>query len=121
MSPLTSSNTPQFATLRSPTFTGTVTVSGGQRSAYTAKTSAYPVVAATDYCIDCTSGTFTVTLPTAVGIVGQQFVIKNSSAGTITIATTSAQTIDGSASGAIALGQYDSLSVLSDGANWIIT
>jgi hypothetical protein len=46
-----------------------------QVSAYAAKTSTYQIVAATDYCIDCTSGTFTVTLPTAVGIVGQQFVI----------------------------------------------
>ena len=68
--------------------------------------------------VNITSGTFTVTLPTAVGIVGYQFVIKNSGSGTVTLATTSSQTIDGASTQTIT--QYQSLTVVSNGANWIL-
>lgn len=83
---------------------------------YRAKTATYSV-ASDDSFIDCTSGTFTVTLPTAVGAAGRQITIKNSGAGTITIATVSAQTIDGAATKSLAV-QYASATVVSDGANW---
>jgi hypothetical protein len=102
------------------TLTGKLTVGGGRRSAYAAKVAAYTIVPATDYCINCTTGTYSVTLPTASGIAGQEFVIKNSGTGVITIATTYSQTIDANASGSLTLNQYDSISVMSDGANWII-
>lgn len=101
------------AGLGSNTFTGVQT---GVRIPYAAKTSTY-TVANTDGVIDCTSGTFTVTLPTAVGITGQQFVIKNSGTGVITVATTSSQTIDG-ASTLTLTTRYTSYTVISDGANW---
>ena len=68
--------------------------------------------------VECTSGSFTVTLPTAVGCVGYQFVIKNTGSGTITLATTSAQTIDGASTQSIS--QYNALTVVSNGTNWII-
>lgn len=71
-----------------------------------------------DYTIDCVSGTFTVTLPTAVGVTGQVYVIKNSGAGTITLATTGGQTIDGSATKTAAANV--SYMVQSTGANWIV-
>lgn len=74
---------------------------------------------ATDYTYNCLSGTFTVTLPTAVGITGRIYVIKNSGAGTITIATTSSQTIDGVTTQTLST-QYSSYTVQSNGANWII-
>ena len=96
-----------------------LTWSTGVLAGYAAKTTTYGVLA-TDDTINCTSGTFTVTLLTAVGIAGQVFIIKNSGTGVITIATTSSQTIDGGASGSILLNQYDALEVQSDGANWII-
>lgn len=86
---------------------------------YVAKTANYTLVLS-DYAVNCTSGTFTLTLPTAVGCANKMFVMKNSGAGLITIATTSSQTIDGNASGALVLYQYDALTVMSDGANWII-
>jgi len=86
---------------------------------YVAKTANY-TVGVDDYTIDCTSGTFTVTLPTAVGIEGKVYNIKNSGTGLITIATTSSQTIDGYSSLDITLSRYDSLLVQSNGANWII-
>jgi len=103
------------------TLTGKLTANGGRQSAYVAKTALYTIASATDYCINCTSGTYSITLPTAVSIAGQEFIVKNSGTGVITIATTSAQTIDGGASGSIILNQYESISVMSNGANWIIT
>ena len=48
-----------------------------------------------DYLIDVTGNTVTVTLPTAVGVNGQNYVIKNRGTGVVTVATTSSQTIDG--------------------------
>lgn len=86
---------------------------------YTAQTSTY-AVASTDSVIDCTSGTFTVTLPTAASITGRAYTIKNSGTGVITVATTSAQTIDGQSTVQL-LQQYTSLTVVSDGSNWKVT
>jgi len=92
-------------------------ITGGIIRPYVAKTAVYPLTVA-DHYVHCTSGTFTLTLPTAVGIAGRDFVMKNTGAGVITIATTSAQTIDGAASGVLTLVQNDWLRVVSDGANW---
>lgn len=98
---------------------GTVNASEGIIHAYVAKTSGYTITAS-DYTINCTSGTFTVTLPTAVGATGRVYIIKNSGGGVITLNTTSGQTIDGIASGVITLSITNCMTVQSDGANWII-
>jgi hypothetical protein len=60
-----------------------------------------------------------VSLPTAVGIPGQQFEVKNSGAGTITVDPSGAETIDGASTKTLA--QYDALRIMSNGTNWIIT
>ncbi len=73
-----------------------------------------------DYTVNATSGTFILTLLTAVGREGKIYNLKNSGNGTVTLATTSGQTIDGSISEAIRLIQYENLTVQSNGANWII-
>lgn len=98
--------------------TGLVSGAGGAAlGGFTTKTANYTATA-TDYFINCTTNTFTVTLPTAVGITGRMYIVKNSSSGTtITVATTSAQTIDGAASASIA-AQYGLVRVISNGANW---
>lgn len=83
---------------------------------YTAKTGTY-TIDNTDCVIDCTTGVFTVTLPTAAGLVGQYFIIKNSGTGTITIDADGAETIDGVANKILAV-QYESMTVISDGTNW---
>lgn len=70
-----------------------------------------------DHIIELTSNTFTVTLPTAVGITGQQFIIKNSGSGTITLDGDGAETIDGAAS--VNLAQYDYITVVSNGTDFI--
>lgn len=85
---------------------------------FTSKTSTY-TVDNEDCIVNCTSGTFTVTLPTAVGLTGQYFVVKNSGTGVITIDGDGAETIDGAANKILAV-QYESMTVISNGANWII-
>lgn len=85
---------------------------------YTAKTATYTILN-TDNTVDATSGTFTATLPTAVGVSGKIYTIKNSGAGVITVATTSSQTIDGSTTYSLAT-QYKYVTVQSNGANWIV-
>lgn len=75
-------------------------------------------VGVNDYLIDVTGNTITVTLPTAVGIDGKNYVIKNNGSGVVTVATTSSQTIDGASSKS--LKTNDSIEVISDGSNWVI-
>ena len=84
---------------------------------YVAKTTTYTITS-DDYAIECTSGTFTVSLPTAVGISGKVYVVKNSGTGVITVDPNSTETIDGNL--ALDLYQYDSVTLMSNGANWII-
>ena len=68
--------------------------------------------------VENTSGANTITLPTAVGAYGMFFVIKNTANSTVTLATTSGQTIDGASTQS--LSQYTALQVVSNGTNWII-
>lgn len=68
--------------------------------------------------INCTANTFTVTLPTAVGISGREYIIKNSGSGVITLDGDGTETIDGALT--LVLNQYDSYTVVSNGANWVI-
>jgi len=84
---------------------------------YAAKTGTYTITTY-DYLINCTSNTFTVTLPTAVSAEGRSYVVKNSGSGVITLDANGSQTIDGELN--VTLNQYDSITVVSDGANWII-
>jgi len=88
---------------------------------YVAKSASYPATA-NDCVIACT-GPLTITLPTSVGATGKVYHIKkmNASGGgrDITVATTSSQTIDGATTQTINT-QYTTLSVVSDGANWLI-
>lgn len=85
--------------------------------AYKSETTSYPITT-TDYQIECVSGTFTITLPTAIGIIGKTFSIKNSGIGKITVNTIGIQTIDDELNQY--LSQYDNLMVMSNGSNWII-
>lgn len=73
--------------------------------------------ALTDYVYLCT-GTMTLTLPTAVGNTNR-YTVKRVGSGTITVATTSSQTIDGSTTAALTV-QYQTLEFISDNANWNI-
>jgi hypothetical protein len=65
------------------------------------------------------TGTFTVTLPTAVGNANVVIDIKNVSTGVVTVEGDGAETIDGAANYALVV-QYQSITVISDGAAWWI-
>ncbi len=90
----------------------------GFDQAYTARTTTY-TAATTDYFIDCTSGTFTVNLFTAVGNTGRILIIKNSGTGTITVDPNGSQTIDGATTQTLST-QWSRVHIISDGANWKI-
>jgi hypothetical protein len=80
---------------------------------YRAVTSTYTITA-NDYLLDC-SGTFTITLPTAVGFTGE-YIIKNTGVGIITVS--GGETIDGETTQT--LYEDETLVVRSTGTNWII-
>lgn len=61
----------------------------------------------------------TITLPNATLCTSMQYDIKRLGTGTVTVNTTSSQTIDGLSSIVIS-SQYANLTVVSDGSNWII-
>lgn len=90
-------------------------------TAYVAKTANYTATIS-DYTIDCTSNTFTVTLPTAVGITGRHYVVVNSGAGIITIGTTSSQTFTNVVASptTLTLSAVGTYIVQSTGSNWIV-
>jgi hypothetical protein len=88
-------------------------------SPYTVTSTSYTATA-TDKVIEVTATGTTQTLPTAVGIKGKPYTFKLTAAGTATIATTSSQTIDGSTTYSLS-AQYKYVTVISNGANWIIT
>lgn len=67
-----------------------------------------------------TSGTTTLTLPTAVGNLNL-YTIKNVGSGVVSIATTGGQTIDGNSSPLQLPLQYTSVDLISNGVSWDIT
>lgn len=97
---------------------GIVSGGGGNSFAYTIKTSAYTITN-DDYFVEASSGTFTFTLPTAIGIAGKSFVIKNSGDGIITVDGNGSQTIDGNLT--IELTTEQSVTLVSNGSNFIIS
>jgi len=83
------------------------------------RTTTYTITS-TDDLVNCTSGTFVVTLPTAVGKAGRTYKVKNSGSGVITMGSTSSQTIDGAAASNVVIYQNDCYFFESDNANWLI-
>lgn len=98
--------------------TSTFHNAGSLTTAYRAITGAR-TLDITDYFVDCTANTFSVTLPTAASITGRTYVIKNSGTGVITVICTGAETIDGNAIRTIS-SQYVSITVVSNGTNWLV-
>ena len=92
---------------------------GTETLSYIAKTANYTITAEDDR-LECTANSFTITSPTAVGITGKIYGVKNSGTGTITVATTSTQGIDGVTDSSTTLVRWDNLKVMSNGASWII-
>lgn len=73
-----------------------------------------------DYLIkgDTTGGAFTISLPTAVGNSGKEYIIKNMGTSNLTIDPNSSQLIDGVATKTIT-NKYTSVNFVSDGTGWL--
>lgn len=97
----------------------TLDVEGSISNSIKAVTSSY-VISDSDYTV-LASGNTTITLPTASGIKGVIYIIKNidSASNTITIQTSSSQEIDGSST-VLLTNQYEKIAIQSDGNNWYI-
>ena len=94
---------------------------GGVSSDVVTKTAAYTTTTFDETILCDTTTAFTLTLHTAVGNKGQRIeVVKTVTANTLTIATTSSQTINGAAASAQNLTtQWSRFTVKSDGSNWV--
>jgi hypothetical protein len=86
---------------------------------YTSKSGTYTATDS-DYIINCTSGTFQVSLPASASVVaGKIYNVKNSGAGVITVAANGAETIDGA--NTRTLNQYDNVVVANTATgSWIV-
>jgi len=100
----------------------TLHVNGSFAVAYVAKTGSYTLTS-TDEVVEVTTGTNNQTLPTAVGITGREYTITNSGTGVVSVLTTSSQTfvnVSGTPT-SLTLNQFQSATVVSNGANWLLT
>jgi len=103
---------------------GTTVITGGGGSGITRSVNVISTAtsagatSSTDY-VYLVSGTTTLTLPTAVGNTNL-YTVKNTGANTVSIATTSSQTIDGSTAPITLPVANTSLDLISDGSNWRI-
>lgn len=102
----------------------TLDVRGSVATSYRAFTGATTAASTDNLLVFTGSSDATITLPTAVGCSGRNYVIKNASATgptpVLTVATTSSQTIDGLTTWLLD-DANESLTVISDGANWNIS
>jgi len=85
---------------------------------YTAKTSAYTILS-TDNTVTLTSGSFAFTVPTAIGITGKSFVLKNKGTGILTVNFTGGQNADNLTT--FTLSENSSIVLESNGTNYDIT
>lgn len=93
------------------------------RKAVTSKTTTYTATIADEYILcDTSGGAWTLTLPTAVGNKGKEFVIKytdSNIANALTVDGNGSETIDGSTTTTLNT-QGETLKIISDGSNWEI-
>lgn len=100
----------------------TINLAFGTLTIPAVKTTTYAVLANDQVLLGTTAGgAFTMTLPTAVGRTGKVYTFKKTNSGLagLTIATTSAQTID-AATTRVLYTLNEVLQVISNGANWEI-
>jgi ABC-type uncharacterized transport system permease subunit len=82
-----------------------------------ATTVAYAITLSDDF-IECTSGTFNISLPSALDLKGKIFNITNTGTGVITLTPTGAETIQGDLSQEIY--EDESFTLISNGNNWLV-
>jgi len=105
------------ATIREIPFT-----TAAQRRAVTSTAISYAVLLTDDVILGTSgAGGITATLPTAVGITGKTYdIVKvDAGAGALTVDGNGAETINGAATYSLP-NQWDTVTVISDGTNWIV-
>lgn len=97
-------------------------VSGPIATALSNKTAAYAITASdSTITADAWGGTFQVTLSTAASMTGRQYTIKRTNAtNNVTVGCNGAETIDGATTKTLGT-QWASITVQSNGTNWVIT
>lgn len=105
-------------TLASPSLAAWAQYVAKSSAAISAKTAGY-TISDLDHVVTC-NGTFTVSLPPVAEVVGREFIVRNISSGTITIARNSTETIDGVSANPQLTG-HGIMTVVSDGSNWLVT
>jgi hypothetical protein len=99
--------------------TTVLTIAGPMATALSTKTDSYVIQPTDSTIVMNVAIAKAVTLPTAVGITGRIYIIKNINVGVITVQVQGGvQTIDQDVS--LPLNQWESITAQSDGANWII-
>ena len=98
-------------------FNGTNFIPASSVLPFVQKTANYTLTVG-DYTVEVTSGTNTQTLHTAAGYTGMIKQINNSGTGAVAVACDGTETINGSATQT--LYQWESITVQSNGTNWII-
>lgn len=95
---------------------------GGMQYKYSSHSSAF-TVDRTHHRMKLTgTSSYTITLPTAVGIEGREYTfVKVSASGTATLDGNGSQTINGSTTLGMTGTAYQIVTIISDGANWIRT
>lgn len=89
----------------------------GTQRTYRARIGSYALTGVDDV-VTINAASATVTLPTAVGITGRQYTIKNLHATSLAVATTAGETIDGAAPAPLA--RWQTLRVMSTGDQWVV-
>lgn len=109
--------------VRNSTTTYNIAVEGGPHILpFAAKSAGYTTTAADGMLtVDASGASRTITLVTAVGNAGLQYTIKkiDSSVNTVVIDGNGSQTIDGAVTVSLSR-QYEAITIISDGANWLI-
>ena len=71
-----------------------------------------------DYLIDVSGGTFSVYLPSAIGIQGRILCVKNNGGGAVTVQPILGQTLDDKPY--LILGETNAVQIVSNGSQWVI-
>lgn len=121
---LSATGTPSSTTYLRGDGTWATPAGGGGSSSYTvtSQTANYTETATSGTKIikcDTTGGAFTVTLPTAVGNAATLIIKKTAGSASLTVDGNASETIDGGATAVLNLAD-ESITLVSDNANWLI-
>lgn len=99
---------------------GALTLTSSLRTTYLSLSANTTLGAHHKVMVNATAAAITITLPTAASVAGREYVVTKSdaSANAVSVATTSAQTINGAAAPYAITTQWQTVTFVSDGANW---